>query len=39
VYAAADSCSRQLYGFIRYLKSQPEGSRIKEPPTGYEPDS
>lgn len=39
VYAAADSCSRQLYGFIRYLKSQPEGSRIQEPPTGYEPDS
>lgn len=38
VYTTADNCSRQLYGFIRYLKSRPEGSQIKEPPAGYQSD-
>jgi four helix bundle protein len=37
VYDLADGCSRQLYGFVRYLKSQPSGSRIQEPPANYDP--
>jgi len=39
VYATADSCSRQLYGFTRYLKSRPDSSRIEEPPSDYQPGS
>ncbi|NBC87275.1 MAG: four helix bundle protein [Bacteroidetes bacterium] len=36
MYDAADNCSRQLYGFIRYLKTRPDRSGIEEPPAGYD---
>lgn len=31
----AEDCSRQLYGFIKYLKSQPNTRRVKEHQTVY----
>ena len=31
----AEECSRQLYGFIKYLKSQPNIRRVKENQTLY----
>ena len=31
----AEECSRQLYGFIKYLKSQPNIRRVKDNQTTY----
>lgn len=30
-----EQCSRQIYGFIKYLKTQPNTRRIKDGKTGY----
>jgi four helix bundle protein len=35
----AKDCSRQLYGFMEYLKSQPNISRVREKPSDYEDES
>jgi four helix bundle protein len=38
-FQLAKDCSRQLHGFIEYLKSQPNISRVREEPSDYEIES
>ncbi len=35
MFNLAEECSRQLYGFIKYLKSQPNIRRVKESKISY----
>jgi four helix bundle protein len=36
VFQLAESCSRQIYGFMNYLKSQPNAPRVREEDSDYE---
>lgn len=39
VFQLAKNCSRQIYGFMEYLKSQPNISRVREEDSNYEIES
>ena len=35
-FQLAESCSRQIYGFMNYLRSQPNAPRVREEDSDYE---